>query len=142
MYVQFNQATDYAFRVIIHLAELPEGELANSQAIAEEQNIPIGFLQKIMRSLVKGELVKSYRGVDGGFVLATSAEKISLLDVIEVMEGPLDLQRCLKEESACTKGCNAKCPVHTSLAVIQANFTKALSEVNFAGLVGKYKEER
>jgi len=140
--VQFNQATDYAFRVIIHLAELPEGELANSQAIAEEQNIPIGFLQKIMRSLVKGELVKSYRGVDGGFVLATSAEKISLLDVIEVMEGPLDLQRCLKEESACTKGCNAKCPVHTSLAVIQVNFTKALSEVNFAGLVGKYKEER
>ncbi len=140
--MQFNQATDYAFRVILHLAELPEGELANSQTIAEQQNIPAGFLQKIMRSLVKGELVKSYRGVDGGFVLAKSSEKISLLDVIEAMEGPLDLQRCLKEDSACTKGCGEKCPVHASLAVIQANFTKALREVNFARLVGKDKEER
>jgi len=58
------------------------------------------------------------------------------------MEGPLDLQRCLKEDSACTKGCGGKCPVHASLAVIQADFTKALREVNFAGLVGKDKEER
>lgn len=140
--MQFNQATDYAFRVILHLAELPEGELANSQSIAEQQNIPTGFLQKIMRSLTQGELVKSYRGVDGGFVLARPAEKISLLDVIEAMEGPLDLQRCLKQDSACSKGCAVKCPVHASLAVIQANFTQALDEVNFAGLVEKYKEER
>lgn len=140
--MQFNQATDYAFRVIMYLAERSEGELANRQAIAEQQNIPTGFLQKIMHSLVKGELVKSYRGVDGGFVLAKPAEEISLLDVIEVMEGPLDLQRCLKQDSSCSKGCDTKCPVHASLAVIQANFTQALNEVNFARLVAENKEER
>jgi Rrf2 family protein len=133
--VQFNQATDYAFRVILHLAERSEGELANSQTIAEQQNIPAGFLQKIMHSLVKGELVKSYRGVDGGFVLAKPAKEISLLDVIEVMEGPLDLQRCLKQDSSCSKGCDTKCSVHAALAVIQENFTQALDEVNFAKLV-------
>lgn len=140
--MQFNQATDYAFRVIMHLAERSEGELANRQTIAEQQNIPIGFLQKIMHSLVKGELVKSYRGVDGGFVLAKPAEEISLLDVIEVMEGPLDLQRCLKQDSSCSKGCDTKCSVHASLAVIQTNFTQALKEVNFARLVAENKEER
>jgi Rrf2 family protein len=140
--VQFNQATDYAFRIIMHLAELPEGELANSQTIAEQQNIPTGFLQKIIRSLVKGDLVKSYRGVDGGFVLAKPAEEISLLNVIEVMEGPLDLQRCLKQNSSCSKGCATKCPVHASLAIIQTNFTLALDEVNFARLVKENKEER
>ena len=140
--MQFNQATDYAFRVIMHLAERSEGELANRQTIAEQQNIPTGFLQKIMHSLVKGELVKSYRGVDGGFVLAKPAEEISLLDVIEVMEGPLDLQRCLKQDSSCSKGCDTKCSVHASLAVIQANFTRALNEVNFARLVAENKEER
>jgi Rrf2 family protein len=133
--VQFNQATDYAFRVILYLAERSEGELANSQTIAEQQNIPAGFLQKIMHSLVKGELVKSYRGVDGGFVLAKPAKEISLLDVIEVMEGPLDLQRCLKQDSSCSKGCDTKCSVHAALAVIQENFTQALDEVNFAKLV-------
>jgi Rrf2 family protein len=133
--VQFNQATDYAFRVILYLAERSEGELANSQTIAEQQNIPAGFLQKIMHSLVKGELVKSYRGVDGGFALAKPAKEISLLDVIEVMEGPLDLQRCLKQDSSCSKGCDTKCSVHAALAVIQENFTQALDEVNFAKLV-------
>lgn len=140
--MQFNQATDYAFRVIMHLAALPEGELANGQTISDQQNIPAGFLQKIMRSLSQGNLVKSYRGVDGGFVLAKPAAEISLLDVIEVMEGPLNLQRCLKADSACSKGFDGKCPVHASLAVIQSDFTKALDSVNFARLVKENKEER
>lgn len=142
MYMQFNQATDYAFRVILHLAKLPEGQLVNAQTIAEQQSIPAGFLQKIMRSLAKGELVKSYRGVDGGFLLAKPAGEISLLDVITVMEGPVDLQRCLKEQDACSKGCAHKCPVHASLAIIQSDFTKALRKENFASLAEKNNEER
>lgn len=140
--MQFNQATDYAFRVIMHLASLPNGEIVNSQSIAEEQNIPIGFLQKIMRALTQGEIVKSYRGIDGGFALAKSPAEISLLDIITIIEGPVDLQRCLKETSACSKGCSHNCNVHTALAVIQKDFTQALDNVNFANLTEKNNEER
>ncbi len=139
--MQFNQGTDYAFRVIMHLAALPEGEIVNSQAIAEEQNIPAGFLQKIMRSLTKSKLIKSYRGIDGGFALAKPAVEISLFDIITIMEGPIDLQRCLKDNGACSKGCAPKCSVHTALAVIQNDFVQALSNVNFFDLV-KDNEER
>lgn len=134
--MQFNQATDYAFRVIMHLAALPEGEIANSQTIAEEQNIPAGFLQKIMRSLTKSQVVNSYRGVDGGFALAKPAEEISLLDIITIMEGPVDLQRCLKDNS-CNKGCAPQCPVHKSLSIIQSDLTQALGKVTFAKLIEK-----
>lgn len=133
--MQFNQATDYAFRVIMHLAGLPEGSIVNSQMIAEEQNIPVGFLQKIMRSLTQGEVIKSYRGIDGGFALAKPAVDISLLDIITIMEGPVDLQRCLKDNNSCNKGCTPQCPVHAALAVIQADFTKALNKVNFSNLL-------
>lgn len=140
--MQFNQATDYAFRVIMHLANLPQDEIVKSQAIAEQQNIPVGFLQKIMRALTQGELVKSYRGIDGGFSLAKPAEEISLLDVITIMEGPVDLQRCLRETSACSKGCAPQCPVHTALAVIQQDFTRALGKVNFSSLSAIDNEER
>lgn len=140
--MQFNQATDYAFRVILHLASLPEGEIVNSQTIAEEQNIPVGFLQKIMRSLTNGEMVKSYRGIDGGFALAKSAKEISLLDIITVMEGPVDLQRCLKENNSCSKGCAPQCPVHAALAVIQKDFIQALGNVTFAEMLNKNKAER
>lgn len=135
--MQFNQATDYAFRVILYLASLPEGDIANNQTIAEEQNIPAGFLQKIMRSLTKGELVKSYRGIDGGFALAKPAIEISLLDIITAIEGPVDLQRCLKEQESCSRGCAPKCLVHAALAVIQRDFIQALSNVNFANLLTK-----
>lgn len=140
--MQLNQATDYAFRVIMHLAALSKDEIAKGQAIAEEQNIPAGFLQKIMRALTQGEIVKSYRGIDGGFALAKPAKEISLLDVITIMEGPIDLQRCLKDTSACSKGCAPQCPVHSALAIIQNDFTNALGNVNFSDLGSKNNEER
>ena len=133
--MQFNQATDYAFRVIMHLAGLPEGEIVNSQIIAEQQHIPVGFLQKVMRALTKGEVVKSYRGIDGGFALAKPAVDISLLDIITIMEGPVDLQRCLQDNNSCSKGCAPQCPVHAALAVIQTDFTQALGKVKFAKLI-------
>lgn len=140
--MQLNQATDYAFRVIMHLAALPKDEIAKGQVIAEEQNIPLGFLQKIMRALTQGEIVKSYRGIDGGFALAKSAREISLLDVITIMEGPVDLQRCLKDNSTCSKGCAPQCPVHGALAIIQKDFTRALGNVNFSNLSLKNEKER
>ena len=132
--MQFNQATDYAFRVIMYLAGVPEGAIVNSQMIAEQQKIPVGFLQKIMRALTKGEVVKSYRGIDGGFALAKPVVDISLLDIITIMEGPVDLQRCLKDTNSCSKGNGQQCPVHAALAVIQNDFKQALGKVNFLQL--------
>ena len=133
--MQFNQATDYAFRVIMHLADMPEGEIINSQTIAEKQHIPVGFLQKVMRALTKGEVINSYRGIDGGFALAKPAKDISLLDIIIIMEGPIDLQRCLKDNKSCSKGCAPQCTVHAALAVIRTDFIQALDNINFAKLI-------
>ena len=133
--MQFNQATDYAFRVIMHLAGLPEGAIVNSQVIADQQNIPVGFLQKVMRALTQGEVVKSYRGIDGGFALAKPAVDISLLDIVTIMEGPINLQRCLKDNNSCSKGCASQCPVHAALAVIQSDLIQRLDKVNFDRLI-------
>jgi len=133
--MQFNLATDYAFRVIMHLTGLPEGTIVTSQNIAEQQNIPVGFLQKVLRTLTKGKVIKSYRGIDGGFALAKQAIDISLLDIIAIMEGPVHLQRCLKDNNSCNKGCAPECPVHAALAVIQTDFTQALGKVRFAKLI-------
>jgi len=140
--MQFNQGTDYAFRIIMHLATLPAGAIANSQVISKEQNIPAGFLQKIMRALTKGNLVTSYRGIEVGFALTRPPIEISLLDVINVMEGSIDLQRCLKQEEACSRKCAHQCPVHAALAVIQTDFVQALGKVNFAMLSKENNQER
>jgi Rrf2 family protein len=139
--LQFNQGTDYAFRVILYLASLSPGEVVNGQNIAQEQKIPAGFLQKIMRALCKGGLVKSFRGMDGGFQLVMPAERISLLDVITIMEGPVNLQRCLEERESCTKYCGRQCPVHEALGQIQSELVQHLAAVNFSKLAEKYRRE-
>ncbi len=139
--MQLNQATDYAFRVVLYLAGLRSGEVISGVTIAKHQNIPHRFLQKIMRLLSDAGLVKSYRGVEGGFALAKPAEAITLYDVITAMEGPLGIHRCLVERNACNKNCGQECPVHQALAGIQDRLAADLSKVTFAVLAAKVKIE-
>lgn len=132
--MQLNQATDYAFRVVLYLTGLPSGEVASGQTIAESQNIPPRFLQKIMRLLAAGGLVKSYRGVVGGFTLARAARDITLYDVIVAMEGPLGIHRCLTDRKLCNRDCAQVCPVHKALSGIQDRLAAELAGVTFAAL--------
>ena len=72
-------------------------------ALAEKQNIPERFLLKIMRSLTAAHIMKSYRGVEGGFALQREPKDITLFDVIEAVEGQTELQRCLHDMGSCSK---------------------------------------
>ncbi|HWR06510.1 Rrf2 family transcriptional regulator [Sporomusa sp.] len=135
--MQLNQATDYAFRVVLYLAALPLGEVTSGVVIADRQRIPPRFLQKIMRMLAAGGLVKSYRGVEGGFALTKAAEEITLYDVIVAMEGPLGIHRCLVDRKACNRVCDQECPVHQALAGVQDRLAADLSSVTFAALAAK-----
>ena len=85
--MRLNQATDYAFRMVLYLASLPEGTKITGAALAEKQNIPERFLLKIMRSLTKAGIMKSYRGVEGGFALQRAPKDITLFDIIDAVEG-------------------------------------------------------
>lgn len=132
--MQLNQATDYAFRAVLHLAKLPHNTIVNGQTLAEKEQIPQRFLLKIMRSLTGAGIIKSYRGVDGGFSLAKEAGEITLLSVIEAMEGTLSIHRCLAERSACHKNCTYQCPVHDALESVQDQLVFALANIDFASL--------
>lgn len=132
--MQLNYATDYAFRVMLFLTQMPLNELASSHVIAERQDIPLRYLQKITRPLAAAGLIKSYRGVVGGFALAKPAQAITLYDVIIAMEGPLGINRCLPDGTACSLHPDGNCPVHRSLAAIEGRFKADLASVTFAAL--------
>ena len=99
--MEISRRTDYGVRVILDLATLPESQRASTQEIAVRQNIPSPFLAKIISQLALGGLVTTYRGAGGGVTLARPASEISLLHVIEALEGPIRLNRCLLEPDAC-----------------------------------------
>lgn len=140
--MQFKQATDYAFRAVLNLALVTPGTVIKAQVLADEEAIPPRFLMKIMRSLIQAGLVASFRGVDGGFILAKAPEEITLLDVVNAMEGPLEIQRCLGDRELCNKHCSVACPVHSVLDLLQQQFTRGLQEATFATLVEKMDRKR
>ena len=110
--MRLNQATDYAFRMVLYLSTLPEGTKITGAALAEKQHIPERFLLKIMRSLTAAHIMKSYRGVEGGFALQRSPADITLLDVIEAEEGHTALQRCVGDMEKCTRDCGGMCSIN------------------------------
>lgn len=96
--LQVSRRTEYALRATIFLAAQPEGALVSFREIADRENIPREFLAKILRTLAEAGIVQSSRGTSGGFALARPAADITFLDVIEAVEGAIELN------DACTAG--------------------------------------
>lgn len=132
--MRLNQATDYAFRMVLYLSSLPDGTKITGSALAEKQNIPERFLLKIMRSLTAAGIMKSYRGVDGGFALNRSPKDITLFDIIEAVEGQTELQRCLQDIGSCSRGCSGMCSIYAAFADIQRDLAAKLKSIDFADL--------
>ncbi|ABO51467.1 transcriptional regulator, BadM/Rrf2 family [Desulforamulus reducens MI-1] len=132
--MKLNQATDYAFRAVLYLSRLPKGQVSEAKAIAEQENIPIRFLLKILRSLTAAGIIESYRGVSGGYALAREPKDITMLDVVEAVEGPVEVNRCLIAPESCNKNHTARCPMHRALYAIQQNLNQQLNSYNFADL--------
>lgn len=108
--------TDYAIRILNVLAK-KKLEMENvddtekrrfyldAKTISEKTDVPLRFALKILHKLVGGEIVKSYKGVYGGYELARELSELSLYDVVELVEGTYKFSRCLGDGYTCT--CNS-----------------------------------
>lgn len=120
--------------MVLYLGQLPADMIVRGPEIADQQHIPSRFLLKIMRSLAQAGIIKSFRGVAGGYALAKSLAQISLYDVIVAMEGPVVIQRCLKDPGSCTRQSESVCAVHQALDTVQVVLVDKLRSINFAEL--------
>jgi len=99
--LQISRKIDYGLRAMIHLAGLPAGKVASLQDLSSTLHLPREFLAKILKVLAGRGLVRSSRGAHGGYQLARPAREISFLDVIESVEGPVQLNVCLDHKERC-----------------------------------------
>jgi Rrf2 family protein len=136
--MQISRRTDYGIRVILHLASLPANQRASTHDIAARQSIPGPFLAKIVSQLSVAGLVTTHRGAGGGVALAIPSEEISLLQVIEALDGPLRLNRCLIQPDSCPR--NKHCPVHDVLALAQEQLATLLGVTTFDSLASATPE--
>src|SRR5262245_54880466 len=133
MGLRVTNAADYAIRAMIHIACLPEETVALRTDIARVNGIPPSFMAKILRSLVKAGLLRSTRGVNGGFALAKPTTEISLLDVVEAIEGPLGLVDCTEEPCKCELA--DECPAQPVWSEVQTQMAAVLRGATLEGLV-------
>ncbi|MFO0752850.1 MAG: Rrf2 family transcriptional regulator [Thermodesulfovibrionales bacterium] len=126
--MEITRETDYAIRCVLYLAGKQE-EVTMVEEIAREMSVPKSFLAKILQKLVRSKLARSYRGVKGGFQLARTPKEISLLDVIETIQGPVAMNRCAVDESIC--GFSAACVVHPVWIDLRRKVEEYLRDVTF-----------
>lgn len=133
--MKITQEADYGLRVVLFLCSLGYGEKIEAKAIAEKENVPIRFLLKLLRKLAQANIVRSYRGVSGGYSINKLPEEITMRDVIECIDGPICVNRCIYDPSFCTANKTNHCTVHMALSNIQQNLVKELNNVNFKDLI-------
>lgn len=123
---------DYAIRGMVYLASRPGGTVSLLREVAASVDVPQALLAKIFQDLCRLGFVKSYRGAGGGFELARPASKISLLEVIEAVDGPIGMNRCIVEKGVC--GRESFCGVHPVWKQLQQKVRSELGRVSLLKL--------
>lgn len=127
--MQITRQADYAVRAVLYLAQLGDDRRAATSQIAQHQQIPPSFLAKIVSQLSVAGLLQTSRGARGGVSLAREPENISLLEVIEAIDGPILLNECVSASGVCTFG--DECPMRPVWCDAQAELVDRLRATTF-----------
>lgn len=128
-----SRPSTYAIRALTYLAMQPPGKLCGSREISDYEKIPNSFLCKILLDLRRKRLLRSYKGIGGGYELALPPDKISLLMIVQAIEGELALTKCILEDAQCS--IHGQCSLHNSWVELRNQLVSFLEDKTLADLV-------
>ncbi|MFH1842245.1 MAG: Rrf2 family transcriptional regulator [bacterium] len=128
--LQITRQTEYAIRGLQELASRDAENPVQLKSIAKACGVSEAFLAKIFQMLSQHNIVKSHRGVKGGFSLGRSASDISLRDIVEVCEGGIALNHCLRKVDPCQNA--GSCALTNTWAKAQAVLVTAMEQTSLA----------
>jgi Rrf2 family protein len=128
--------SDYALRIISAIAE--KNDVVDAATLSEMTSVTQRFTLKILHKLVQGNLVTSYKGVKGGYKLKLPADKITLKQVIELIDGPIAIVRCLDNGEGCSMNKDkTACIYHHIFDKISFDLAKKLSSITISDVLNK-----
>lgn len=130
--MEITRETDYAVRCVLYLAERRDSVIMIDE-ISGAMQIPRSFLAKILQKLSKADIVTAFRGVKGGFQLSRNPTMISLLDVVQAVEGPVALNRCVHKDGYCVF--KKTCSVHPVWKELSSTVEEHLASVAVSSLI-------
>lgn len=133
--MQLTRAADYAVRVMVYLATLPENQRALLPDLAQTTDAPDSFLSKVLQALAHAELISSRRGKLGGFAILARGREATMREVIEAVDGPICLNVCLNGSKECER--KPTCPAHPVWARAQQAMLDVLMSVTVSSMAVK-----
>lgn len=128
--------SDYALRIISALAK--HDGIVDAKTLSEETLVTLQFTLKILHKLVKCELVKSFKGVKGGYSLNKSPKNITLKEVIEQIDGPIAMVKCLEGAECCSlKQEKTNCIYHDIFDTISLDVARKLKSITIADVLNR-----
>lgn len=140
-FMRFSAKAEYGIRAILDIALYAGKETVKVKEIAKRQAIPKRFLEQVMTSLKKGELVGSVRGASGGYFLARPANQITLARVVQALEGPIELADCVSQDAACKCDRESLCVLRDLYDDIQNSMLNILDSVTLEDMCEKRKQK-
>ena len=138
--MQFTKAEEYGMLGVIYLSEKDPGVITPLSEISESKEIPEKFLAKIFQSLSRTGIVRSHRGVRGGFTLAKKPEEITVKEVLESIHGPYHLVKCADDAGICDK--TGFCALRELLMIAEEKLVKIFVEHTLADLVRWQQDQK
>ena len=132
--MKITRATDYAIRLLAHLAAGEEE--TTSQALAKELGIPLNHLAKLVQVLARRGYLITRKGKGGGLRLAADPKKIDLAEIVEVIEGPVIVNDCIFNKNNCRF--SGKCKVRKCLSGVQKKIQDMLAETTISDMALQY----
>ena len=138
MRLNLTRQADHAVRAMVYLAGEPVGERRKAAEIAAAAGIPGPFAQRVLARLQREGLLLARAGQEGGYTLARPPAEISLLELIEAIEGPLAARHCLLRDRAC--GTDGHCLLHGAWSTAQGALRSVLAATSLADALGPDRE--
>ena len=126
--MRVTQEADYAIRMCLILDKL--GEKTGAATLADIACITPKIALKVLRKLNAGKLVRSYKGVQGGYELARDGSELTVLEIVELIDGPICISKCLDCANDCSRNpCKTDCKMHIAFGAINENLIESLSKI-------------
>ncbi len=138
--LRLSKKVEYALIALMDLAKNPESEPITTKSLASTYQIPQELLGKVMQSLTKNGMLNSVQGVKGGYILGKNPESIKLMQIIEILEGPMSITSCGQqiELDDCGCGLSSTCTIKSPMEIIQLELEKYFSGISLKDLNKMY----
>ena len=126
--------SDYALRILASMASY-DG-ITDAKTLSFDTSVTLRFTLKILHKLVQGDIVASYKGAHGGYQLKLAPEDISLKRVIELIDGPIAISRCVDTKEQCSLNCDkAACRLHHIFDGVSTELAQKLNKITISDLL-------